>query len=98
MLDTELINETIREIAAANLGSGTVDHVLSEPTADSQGNDALRITIVIKPSAASSLVGNALLDTLLQIQTTLSEKGEERFPIVEYATTEELAVSDEDQS
>lgn len=96
MLDADKINEIIREIAEANLGSGTVDHVLSEPAVDSQGNDALRITIVITPSAASKLVGDPLLDTLLQIQTTLSEKGEERFPIVEYATKDELAASDED--
>jgi hypothetical protein len=98
MLDADTINETVRNIAVRNLGFGTVDHVLSEPTVDSQGNDALRITIVITPDAASRLVGDALLDTLLQIQTTLSEKGEGRFPIVEYATTEELAASDEDQS
>jgi hypothetical protein len=52
MLDTEAINETVLEIAAANLGSGTVDHVSSEPAVDSQGNDALRIMIVITPSSA----------------------------------------------
>ena len=98
MLDTEAITKIVHEIAAANLGSSTINHVLSEPAVESQGNDALRITIVITPGGASKLEGDALLDTLLQIQTTLSEKGEERFPIVEYATTEELAASDEDQS
>jgi hypothetical protein len=95
-LDANTINAIVREVAGANLGSGTVDHVLSEPTVDSQGNDALRILIVITPSAASKLVGDTPLNTLFQIQTTLSEKGEERFPIVEYATTEELASSDDD--
>jgi hypothetical protein len=37
--------------------------------------------------------GRPILDTLVQIQDRLREAGEERFPIVEYATEEELAES-----
>jgi hypothetical protein len=50
----------------------------------------LRITIVIKPGSAAKLGGDAVLDTLVQIQEELREAGEERFPIVKYVTEEEL--------
>ena len=50
----------------------------------------MRITIVIRPGAAAKIKGDAALDTLVQIQDRLRAAGEERFPIVEYATKEEL--------
>jgi len=66
---------------------------MSQPTVDSEGRDALRITIVIESGAAARIKGDAALDTLVQIQDRLREAGEERFPIVEYATKEELEES-----
>jgi len=54
----------------------------------------LRITIVIPQGAAARLKGDAVLDTLVDIQNRLRNAGEERFPIVEYATEEELASGD----
>jgi hypothetical protein len=50
----------------------------------------LRITIVIKPGAETKIKGDAALDTVVQIQDRLRKAGEERFPLVEFATTEEL--------
>jgi hypothetical protein len=64
--------------------------VIAEPFVDSQGDAALRITIVLRPNVAMRLTGDAVLDTLVQIQRRLSQEGEERFPLIEYATREEL--------
>lgn len=90
MLDRTKISEIAREVAAANLTGAAVSKVISEPTTDSEGRDALRITIVLAPGAAAKLKGDAVLDTLVQIQDRLRQADEERFPIIEYATEEEL--------
>jgi hypothetical protein len=89
------IQQIASEVAVANLDRARVESVLSEPTSDSQGRDALRITIIIKPGAAEELSGDSILDTLVQIQERLQREGEERFAFVEYATKDELEESGE---
>ncbi len=90
MLDLAKVNQIAREAAIANLTQKRVTNILSEPAIDSEGHEALRITIVIPPGVAPRLKGDAILNTLAQIQDRLRAAGEERFPIVEYATQEEL--------
>ena len=70
----------------STLTPGAVDRVFSEPAIDSTGRDALRITIVIQDEALPKISGDAVVDTLVRVQRRLFEAGEERFPIVEYAT------------
>lgn len=83
--------DTIAAAAArANLSANAVLRVFSEPTLDSEGKDALHLTIVVAPEAVDALEGDALLDTLVQIQRDLQKAGEDRFAIVEYATEAEL--------
>jgi hypothetical protein len=93
MLDEKKIRQIAREVATANLSSANFTSVLSSPAVDSEGHDALRITIVIKPAAVSKIGGDAVLDTLVQIRNRLLKAGEERFPIIEYATEKELSES-----
>jgi hypothetical protein len=93
MLDEKKIRQIAREVATANLSSANFTSVLSGPAVDSEGHDALRITIVIKPAAVSKIGGDAVLDTLVQIRNRLLKEGEERFPIIEYATEKELSES-----
>jgi hypothetical protein len=95
MLAKNEIIKIANDVATANLTSSSVSNIVSEPAIDSEGRDALRITIVIKPGAAAKIKGDAALDTLVQIQDRLRQAGEERFPIVEYATKEELEESDD---
>ena len=90
MLDEKRIEEIAQEVASANLASTNVTSVSSSPTVDSQGNDALRITIVLKPGAESRISGDAALGALVGIRDRLRRAGEERLAIVEYATKEEL--------
>ena len=90
MLDQERIQQIAREVATANLNPASFTTVISSSTVDSEGHDALRITIVLKPGAADKIKGDAALDTLVQIQEQLRKAGEERFPLVEFATRQEL--------
>jgi|ERR1700681_1064379 hypothetical protein len=90
MLDEKRIQQIAEEVASANLASTNVTSVSSSPAIDSEGHDALRITIVIKSGAESKIKGDAVLDTLVDIQSRLRREGEERLAIVEYATKEEL--------
>jgi len=90
MLDEKKIQEIAREVATANLASANISSVSSSTAVDSEGHDALRITIVITPGAETKITGDAALDTLVGIKESLRRAGEERLPIVEYATKEEL--------
>jgi|SRR5271169_2475801 hypothetical protein len=98
MLKPVEIAEIVEKVARSNLRPEVVEEVLAEPSIDSEGHEALRLTIVIKPGAAARLNGDAVLDTLVQIQDHLRAAGEERFGIIEYATKAELEASDDPQS
>jgi hypothetical protein len=93
MLDKKRIRQIAQEVATANLTNANFSSVVSSSTTDSQGQEALRITIIIKPGAETKIKGDATLNTLVQIQDRLRKEGEERTPIVEYATKEELSES-----
>jgi len=90
MLSENNISQIVHRVAAANLGPEIVDDVLSGTTTDSEGRDALLITVIIKAGSVNKIKGDSVLDTLVQVQHELREAGEERLPIVEYATEEEL--------
>jgi hypothetical protein len=98
VLEPARINEIVDQVATAHLTRENVDRVMSEPAIDSRGEEAVRITIVIKPGAVDRLKGDPVLDTLLQIQQRLRAAGEERFPIVGYATSDELDHSGDPES
>ena len=91
MLEQKKIIEIAQKVAVANLSSAAVKSALSESAVDSQGREALRITIVIEPGAAEKFKGEAVLKTLVEIQNQLQRAGDERFPIIQYATEEDLS-------
>ena len=90
MLDTKQIDDIAKAAASANLSSTSIVSVTSRPTIDSEGDAALRITIELTPGSTSSISGEAVVKTLSQIRDRLQEAGEDRFPIIEYATSDEL--------
>jgi hypothetical protein len=81
----------IKRALVSELGEENVERVEWEPTTDTEGQDALKITVVITPGAIRRLDGNATLDALVKVREQLSEMGDSRTPIVEYATEAELA-------
>jgi hypothetical protein len=93
MLDDKRIAQIATEVATANLSRQNFTSITSGSDTDSTGQEALRITIVIPAGAEKRIQGNAALSTLVQMQERLREAGEDRFPIIEYATERELAES-----
>jgi hypothetical protein len=94
MLDRTELHQIVSAAATAVLGNGRVGAVRIEPTADSEGRDALRVMLVLAPGSLASISGDKALDTIVAIQNRLLEAGEDRFPIIQFATEEELAESD----
>lgn len=90
MLHDRDIAEIATRVAAGKVSEAGLERVITTPITDSEGHDALRITLVLKAQAASALTGDAALDLLVQLQQALRGKGEERLPIIEYATEDEL--------
>ena len=95
MLDNLKITELAGIVVRARVSNDKLERILTQPTTDSEGKEALRITLVLKPEAAKTLTGAQALDVLVGIQQSLRREGEQRFPIVEYATEQELR-EDED--
>lgn len=93
LLDEKRILQIANEVATANLSSANFTSILSSSAIDSEGHEALRITIIIKPGAETKIKGDDALNTLVQMQDRLRKAGEERFPIIEYSTKRELGES-----
>ena len=87
MLDTVKIAELA---AAAARQWIAVERVVVEPTVDSQGEEALRVTLVLDPQKVERVTGDQALDVLVDINEALQAAGDERRPIIFYATEQEL--------
>lgn len=98
MLAAEKIDAIARDAALKYLKSDAVEGVTSKDAFDSEGRDAVRITIMLKANAARRLEGDAVLDALVAIKSKLHEAGEERTSIVEYAETGEAVEADDGDS
>jgi len=92
MLDIDRITEIARNVYRQKLGPKRVEDVKVKATIDSQGDEALRVIVVIVPSALKYLRrGEEVSAARFEFGEQLERAGEGRFPIVEYATREELA-------
>jgi hypothetical protein len=99
MLELVKVNDVVNRAATATLKrQAGVQRVFSEPASDSEGLEALRITIVLKRGSADKISGEKALNTLVGIERALREAGEDRFPIIEYVTEEELESSGDTES
>ena len=90
MLDCAEASQVAERAAKSVLGKKNVVRVFTEPGTDAEGGDALRITIVVTADAVRNLEGDTLLKNLLDLREALWKQGEERTPMVSYATEEEL--------
>jgi hypothetical protein len=90
MLNDGQLQDLTTRVASRFIPSAGLERVMTRLFSDSEGNDAVRITLVLTRSAADSLTGDQALDILTKLRAKLFEEGEERFPLVEYATEAEL--------
>ena len=92
MLEIPRITEIAQEVFRRTLGSTRVEDVQVGPRIDSLGNDGLLVRVIIRPSAVEELKrGQEVSVARFEFDQRLDLEGEDRFPIVEYATREELA-------
>ena len=87
----EARHKLIEQAFTEEFGDENIVRVDERSTTDSQDRDALKITVVIAPGATSRLAEGAPLNALVRLQDRLNRLGEERTPIIEYATEAELA-------
>lgn len=83
----------LRQALAAQLGEDNMLRVELHPTTDFEDREALRITVVIPPDATQRLKAN-VLDALVAARERLRDMGDDRTPLIEYATEAELADGD----
>lgn len=93
----EALIRLVRQVLAVELGDDNVVRVELHPTTDSQDRDALRIVVVI-PQGATDRLKDHVLDALVAVRKRLREVGDERTPIIEYATEAELVEDGSPQS
>ena len=91
MLDTTKIIELTEQAARKWIA---FERVLVEPMVDSQGDEALRITLVIEPDVIERTSGDQTLHALVAIKRAIRAAGDERLPIVYYATEQDLVAED----
>jgi len=97
-LKSDDINDTASNAASTVLHLTAAPRVFSEPTIGWQGDETLRVTVVLSDDVVSKIDGETALDLVVKIGEDLRDKGEERFPIVEFATEEELAAGDDPEA
>ena len=103
MLNDPKLQKIAKQIVNDRAPDAELQRVVIEATTDEEGNDALRIVLVLTPESARAMTGDQALDVLVDIQKGLLREHESRFPIVEYATEAELeedtsAVFDDDEA
>ena len=86
----EAVIRLTRQAVVSELGAENVVDLKIKPTTDSQGRQALKVTVVIPPGATDRLEGSPVLDALVRVQERFLEMRENRIAIIEYATEAEL--------
>jgi len=80
----------LEQAVASELGPKNVVGLRFEPDADAEGQAILKIVIVLSSTAVVKLKGIRIVGALTRLRERLMEMGEDRAPIVQYATKEEV--------
>jgi hypothetical protein len=89
----EAFERLLWQALASHLGESNVVRIELQDTTDSLDRDALLITVVIPPDAIPRLKGR-VLDASVAVRKRLRDMGDDRTPIVGYATEAKLADGD----
>ncbi|WP_428483814.1 hypothetical protein [Rhodopila sp.] len=90
MLDLGDVDRLADKVATATLKGVKLSRVYSTATTDSDGRDALNVTIVVDSKYKNTMTGDTALNAIVRIQRDLRASGEERFAIVDFTTEDEL--------
>lgn len=92
------VKRAVAEGANAVFGPHMLREVQIEPDVDTEGREILRVLLVLPDGAIKKLGGDKLLQANVAIKRAVSILGEERRPILSYATPEELEDDGEAES
>lgn len=84
------IDTIVKRVASATLKDHKIARVSSESSVDSDGLDAIRVTIVLSGSD-DSITGDAALGTIVDVHQALQREGDDRFPYIGFTNEDELA-------
>jgi hypothetical protein len=98
MLDDTKIAGITREVGREKLTPRWFEDVMIEPAVDSEGNDALGITVILTRKPDRHLKGKILVRFLVELRQRFDALGEGRTPLLHWATREELAADDDTES
>jgi hypothetical protein len=90
MTDMATVSEVVHRASAPFLSKVGLRRVSSEPAIGSEGQDILRVLIVLEGDGPVDIDGNDVVDLMVAARRQLYEAGEERQPIFEFATENEL--------
>jgi hypothetical protein len=90
MLESQNLQDIAKAIVAKRLPEVCLEAVLTENTSTSEGEVGVIITLVLAPESVDAISGDAALKLLVDIHDGLRREGEVRFPILEYATADDL--------
>jgi hypothetical protein len=84
-MDMNRIELLAKQAATTTLGTGSVTSVIGTLMTDSEGQEALRLTIVMSPGFAAALQdGSKVNDTFVHVHDVLEGAGEKRFPFINF--------------
>jgi hypothetical protein len=95
MLETNKLQKLARDIVLRRLPEIKLDRVSTEDFTSSAGEPAVRITLVLTPESVDTISGDDALKLLLDIHDGLAREGEERFPVLEYATADDVPIEED---
>jgi hypothetical protein len=96
MLNLDRISEVAEDVARTTFGAKRVEDVRVSPESAWTGEDALRVMIVLHPTAARTLGKPGKASGVLnELSERLDHLGEQRFAYVSFATQAELDAGDD---
>ncbi len=90
MLQEDQIAQIVTRAVEANAAPNSVRRVMTEPADTFEGEDAVRITIVLTPDAVKQLADGDPGDVFIRVWNEMRAAEDPRFPILDYATEAEL--------
>lgn len=84
------VDALVARVASASLGGHTITRVMSGPSVDLDGLNAVRVTIVLSNDDIE-VTGDAAMNTIVDLHQALQRAGDDRFPLVDFTTEEDLA-------
>lgn len=95
MLNAPELQKLARTLVKKRMPTVRLDDVVAENTTSSDGDPALRITLILTPELVDAITGEDALKLLVDINDGLRREGDERFAIVEYATADDVPVEED---